>query len=300
MIHEACMRTSKYTYTQTHIRICSDASCRPSFEEIDRRIRALDVQGITSQALRAAKTHKMHSSNASTVCMYVCMHKFMYVCMYVYMTQMHSSNASMVCMYVCMYVCMCSYMYVCMHDSNAEQQCKHGMCVCMHALVHVCVYVYIHKYAERLKYVMGEMQGTVMCICVFIYVYLYMYICVNVQVCIYTHTHVHTGHTRAAHTHIHTHKGLDFRTNIVFKICSRSGDEHTYRHTCMQTYMRTYIHQVLYDVFPKHVAEALMNGQKVPPERKDMVTVYFRYARVCMHVCVYICMYVHTSIYACM
>ena len=62
--------------------------------------------------------------------------------------------------------------------------------------------------------------------------------------------------------------------------------------------MRTYIHQVLYDVFPKHVAEALMNGQKVPPERKDMVTVYFRYVRVCTRVCM--CVTSDMCVYVCM
>jgi hypothetical protein len=29
------------------------------------------------------------------------------------------------------------------------------------------------------------------------------------------------------------------------------------------------------DLFPAHVAEALMRGEKVPPERKDAVTMYF-------------------------
>ncbi len=67
----------------------SDASCRPSFEEIDRRIRALDVQGITSQALRAAKTHKLHSRNASTVYIYI-----------------------YACVYVCMCACVCIYIYI--------------------------------------------------------------------------------------------------------------------------------------------------------------------------------------------
>jgi len=32
---------------------------------------------------------------------------------------------------------------------------------------------------------------------------------------------------------------------------------------------------VLYDVFPPHIADALRNGQKIEPERRDMVTIFF-------------------------
>ncbi len=72
-----------YKYHATiHTCWCSDPASRPSFEEIDRRIRALDVQGITSLALKAAKTHKIRSSNASTVCMSVCIHICIYACMH--------------------------------------------------------------------------------------------------------------------------------------------------------------------------------------------------------------------------
>jgi len=33
--------------------------------------------------------------------------------------------------------------------------------------------------------------------------------------------------------------------------------------------------QVLLDVFPQHVVDALKKGEKVPPERKDCVTIFF-------------------------
>jgi hypothetical protein len=35
------------------------------------------------------------------------------------------------------------------------------------------------------------------------------------------------------------------------------------------------VSSILLDLFPAHVAEALMRGEKVPPERKEMVTMYF-------------------------
>ena len=33
---------------------------------------------------------------------------------------------------------------------------------------------------------------------------------------------------------------------------------------------------ILKDLFPPHIAELLMRGEKVPPERKEMITMYFR------------------------
>ena len=33
--------------------------------------------------------------------------------------------------------------------------------------------------------------------------------------------------------------------------------------------------ELLYSVFPKHVANALRNGQKVEPENHDLVTIFF-------------------------
>jgi hypothetical protein len=39
---------------------------------------------------------------------------------------------------------------------------------------------------------------------------------------------------------------------------------------------------ILMDLFPAHVAEALMRGEKVPPERKEAVTMYFSGAQNCM------------------
>ena len=33
----------------------------------------------------------------------------------------------------------------------------------------------------------------------------------------------------------------------------------------------------LFDIFPRHIAEALQEGRKVEPEHKDCVTIFFRY-----------------------
>ncbi len=33
---------------------------------------------------------------------------------------------------------------------------------------------------------------------------------------------------------------------------------------------------IIKDLFPSHVAEMLMRGQKVPPERKELITMCFR------------------------
>jgi hypothetical protein len=35
------------------------------------------------------------------------------------------------------------------------------------------------------------------------------------------------------------------------------------------------VSSILLDLFPAHVAEALIRGEKVPPERKEMVTMFF-------------------------
>ena len=35
---------------------------------------------------------------------------------------------------------------------------------------------------------------------------------------------------------------------------------------------------IMGQLFPPHVVEALLMGRKVPPERKEMITMYFRYA----------------------
>lgn len=40
-------------------------------------------------------------------------------------------------------------------------------------------------------------------------------------------------------------------------------------------------HVSLFDIFPKHIAEALRDGKSVEPEHKDCVTIFFRYARCC-------------------
>ena len=37
----------------------------------------------------------------------------------------------------------------------------------------------------------------------------------------------------------------------------------------------TKTHELLYSVFPKHVADALRNGQKVAPENHELVTIFF-------------------------
>ena len=33
---------------------------------------------------------------------------------------------------------------------------------------------------------------------------------------------------------------------------------------------------IMRDLFPQHIAEALLAGEKVPPERKEMITMFFR------------------------
>jgi hypothetical protein len=36
---------------------------------------------------------------------------------------------------------------------------------------------------------------------------------------------------------------------------------------------------ILSDLFPQHVTQALLRGEKVPPEKKEMITMYFRYVQ---------------------
>jgi hypothetical protein len=75
--------------------------------------------------------------------MYVCMDVFMYVCAYVH-AQDNVTEATILCMYVCMYACMHVCMYVFMYV-HAQDNVTEAVTTCMHA--YLCVIRLLHTYA---------------------------------------------------------------------------------------------------------------------------------------------------------